>query len=377
MDDDGPNAYQHLYKRVEMLRNLKYDAEAELAQASGKTAVCDNFFVKCLPVGDYATISHVWGKDTANRQLLSFPEVILSSQEKANTLANISSLSEFPIWLDVVSIDQNDDSNKAMQVSVMDKTYAGCEKTYILLECSSFEKLIQFVSTIQQIVSESDPEKIMKLFSSNKPGSLDMLGSYSSRVWTFQEHMLSARPVYCCSDGCLNHKDLFFDGRGLNDRVIVPGRANWMNRLNMSPADSRLAEICQSVVQWHNDYLRVAYPNRIVQSGNLNQIMAQFILIERDCYFPKDLVFGSYKLFLPDITLPYPDGPDPTKEIMSVFVRELCNRCLLSVGRQDGAIGADTSWLGSSINELCLNTKSTFFSILPWSRGLFSYELSS
>src|SRR5437763_17186369 len=80
----------------------------------------------------YMAISHVWG-DTDGSNSGQFFCHNVSSKAKASALSQILQYSRLPVWIDLTSID-TDDNIKAKQVAVMDLVYLNAAAVLVLLE---------------------------------------------------------------------------------------------------------------------------------------------------------------------------------------------------------------------------------------------------
>ncbi|KAI8818862.1 hypothetical protein BJ741DRAFT_715989 [Chytriomyces cf. hyalinus JEL632] len=210
-------------------KELKWGGEKKLAQTSVKKSierVGSTDFIVGIPAAceEYEVISHVWGKvemmTVCERRLLLNANMLKRSLLFGILLESQRRKSPFkpkaPVWMDIVSIDQNSEADKSAQVNVMHLIYAKASVTHIVIEDrGNFAQLIDgIVSSIREceavvngvhegLASSAEtnptittakvyggiPERIAGLCT-----LLDnlMAGTeYMSRVWTAQELILS------------------------------------------------------------------------------------------------------------------------------------------------------------------------------------------
>ncbi|KAJ3206326.1 hypothetical protein HDU83_008169 [Entophlyctis luteolus] len=153
----------------------------------------------------YAVISHVWGRTVGPVELPSLEghTFLLSSRDKADLVkVACTQITDFPVWMDVVSIDQNNEASKVAQVAIMAEIYEFAACMIILLDPSDSDILLNAVALSNSaepspLAAGADPEeiagKVLRI--------LNM--EYFTRVWTLQEWVLCPDYIFLCSDGSL------------------------------------------------------------------------------------------------------------------------------------------------------------------------------
>ncbi|KAJ3035363.1 hypothetical protein HDV00_004042 [Rhizophlyctis rosea] len=180
-------------------------------------------YIKGLPFQypDYVTISHVWGTTTPT-DLLGVKVPLSTGDDKAAVLEQLLT-SNAHVWLDILSIDQHDDDDVALQVSCMGDIYRNAVRCFVICD----DQLWAAVTSIFRDVSDllynygcgecipGVPREEVPVLEWEGETGLDAYwnSTYNTRVWTLQELALSQSVTFVHStldaNGCL--KALTFD----------------------------------------------------------------------------------------------------------------------------------------------------------------------
>jgi hypothetical protein len=148
-------------------------------------SLCDNQDI----FGHYITLSYVWGCPDKIKTIFVDR---MSLKITANLFSALHDLRDgtrsLLLWADGICINQNDDDEKAMQIRIMGRIYAGAFHTIIYLgpavvRCSESKCLDAINAGEHQSVSHVDllSDSVLK-------------NPWFTRVWVFQELVFSASP---------------------------------------------------------------------------------------------------------------------------------------------------------------------------------------
>ncbi|KAH6839370.1 heterokaryon incompatibility protein-domain-containing protein [Alternaria alternata] len=156
--------------------------------------VIDCFNRKVVPLPDlqtqYVALSYVWGNP--NRKVDSserFPQTIEDS------IAVTSRLGYRYLWVDRYCIDQGDEDNKHIQVSMMDLIYSQACLTIVAAEGDAYDGL-PGVNGLSRSVQKHLTIGQMRMNEWFKPHERILTSNWNTRAWTYQEGALSRRRLF-------------------------------------------------------------------------------------------------------------------------------------------------------------------------------------
>jgi hypothetical protein len=141
----------------------------------------------------YVALSYVWGPSpTRSHPVLgkfpvSFPRTIQDAMLVANELS-------VPyLWVDRYCIDQNNEQEKHIMISNMDKIYAGAELTIIAAAGSDPDYGLPGISTTKRRGFSTHTSSHSSLMGCSNATYETANSSWATRGWTYQEMLLSRR----------------------------------------------------------------------------------------------------------------------------------------------------------------------------------------
>ena len=223
----------------------------------------------------YLALSYVWGSATmfkttsANCNALRRPGALLCVEPSLSPVVRDAievsrRIEERYLWIDALSIPQDNEIQKAKLITQMDSIYAQAFLTIVALSAESAEsplpgvkqgtRLTNIASTQESITSPDG--RLPDIFLTVRPSLHTVLGQclYSSRGWTFQESCLSRR--------CLiftDHETFFHCDSGLESVSGIATRSDaWRGRnILLSVFDKQ--ENSLDVSQQFNLYTRLVF----------------------------------------------------------------------------------------------------------------------
>lgn len=176
----------------------------------------------------YLALSYVWGhsktlrntKDISidletgaglSERLEELPKTIRDAIELARELG------ERYLWVDSLCIIQDDDEDKANQITAMDAVYGSAVLTIAATSGKNADAGLAGGQTEMRAFTQL-VERIQGLFLANRPPTFDKAigqSSWNTRAWTFQERILSSRVLYVadarCFFTCRHRPDAFME----------------------------------------------------------------------------------------------------------------------------------------------------------------------
>ncbi|KAJ3284200.1 hypothetical protein HDU79_008414 [Rhizoclosmatium sp. JEL0117] len=168
--------------------------------------------MRTMPAGTrYHTISHVWDKVSLLPDPYKQTGVLLTSHEKQAAVARIAEAAGVPVWMDVYSIDQENEEFKNAQVSIMYNVYNNAEKCHVLLTPTDAEMFKRVIQVLRGLASPQFPDLLCNmdddpLMNLHHPFSFAYAAVefgvlYNRRVWTLQEVHASKGVTYYDAEG--------------------------------------------------------------------------------------------------------------------------------------------------------------------------------
>lgn len=200
---------------------------------------------------DYAAVSYCWGSPTSTKCPITCNDTVLEvGGNLAAALTSIRSMSNLPLWVDQICINQNDAQERSAQVAFMQKIYSQAKKTFIylgeldsgaaneacevletigipVLQMSDYEKdehklktrLKAGLATVKLAVQH--PRLMKRAYSEDVRRALDRLIRlpYFSRKWIIQEVVMS-RSLFCLLGGRCFEWDPFITAMLKQSRTV-------------------------------------------------------------------------------------------------------------------------------------------------------------
>lgn len=96
-----------------------------------------------VPRPKYAALSYCWGKGAADQPICCDGSTIWVTADLLDALRSLRKLSKTCLWIDQISINQEDLEERSSQVQLMQRIYPGAVKTYLHLGCrDEFSRMI-------------------------------------------------------------------------------------------------------------------------------------------------------------------------------------------------------------------------------------------
>ncbi|KAJ3093503.1 hypothetical protein HDU96_002240, partial [Phlyctochytrium bullatum] len=141
-----------------------------------------------VKVQDRTTVSHVWGP--VFNAFDGQTTVLVRSAKKLAVLKELAT--EKDAWIDIYDINQNDEKIKCAQVEVMGDVYYNSECTIMYLEQNDYKLYCDVIDAMKEYLTNDNETNKSNLIAAEKAWKD---GEYMSRVWTFQEQLLSRSTV--------------------------------------------------------------------------------------------------------------------------------------------------------------------------------------
>ncbi|KAJ1546614.1 hypothetical protein HK405_006976 [Cladochytrium tenue] len=249
--------------------------------------------------GPYAVVSHVWGPLKTLRPRSIFGGIgcrcraLLRSDAKARRLEQMLAASSLPVWIDILSIDQSKPESIASHLKVMDRIYGLSDVCYVLCDDRLWACLVELkdllgsdaaAATDGSFWSEAGLSDVRSLCERIKATE------YFSRVWTFQELMLSRNVVFVSPVGYAPANSI--ERKALRMRL---------DQIWSTSGDRKRVEVARKEIL---ALIGSDKPSRIPLSTTLHNISS------RECSEPHDRLFGAAAVLGVTEKLEYMKKPD-------------------------------------------------------------------
>ncbi|KIX93761.1 uncharacterized protein Z520_10385 [Fonsecaea multimorphosa CBS 102226] len=158
----------------------------------------------------YLALSYVWGNTPQpkvpglGREFLGGPPVSIRHMRLPRVIQDAisltSELGETYLWVDALCINQDDPSEKASQIAMMNEIYLGANATIVALDSDDADNGLHGVTAYSvsrtQHVETVEGVRYTPVFPSLAEKYSHPDCKWNTRAWTFQEHLLSRRIVY-------------------------------------------------------------------------------------------------------------------------------------------------------------------------------------
>lgn len=277
MDEAGKSARQILIRWAESHHVQRDDLPNNLGQPriSNPSPSFSRF-----NWGDFAALSYVWGNEQDRRDIMLNGVLFSVTTNLEIALRALAANNEFhgdyKIWIDALCINQNDDVERASQVSKMREIYTSAWRVIAWLGESDWigdnRKAFKF---LRQLAALSVEEQDLTRMMAERPGFIDesaffalhevMILPYWSRLWIVQEVVMGASStILRCGADWLDWETfcagiaVLYNGNNWNvkDRLLFIERARrkihinqgWLTTsLHLVQQDLRLLGRCEEV----------------------------------------------------------------------------------------------------------------------------------
>ncbi|KAJ3121925.1 hypothetical protein HK098_003277 [Nowakowskiella sp. JEL0407] len=125
--------------------------------------------------------------------------VQVSDLSKLKRIVEIVNSSDFPVWIDIVSVNQKLPSDKSAQVQIMDQIFLNAAKCYVLSDDTLFATL-EFIRNRAKDLLKSTRSSLTERYLESQTSAMESLHSqsYFQRVWTLQELWGSIDVEFVC-----------------------------------------------------------------------------------------------------------------------------------------------------------------------------------
>ena len=186
----------------------------------------------------YLALSYVWGhsktlRNTRNiRVELEMEAELLERIEELpktikDAIALVKELGERYLWVDSLCITQDDDEDKANQITAMNVIYGSAVLTIAATSGNNADAGLAGgrtkLRTFSQLV-----EKVQGLSLTNRPLTFDKTigeSAWNTRAWTFQERVLSSRVLFAadqrCFFTCHHRPDAFMESVDVTESSLI------------------------------------------------------------------------------------------------------------------------------------------------------------
>lgn len=269
--------------------------------------------------GDYATLSYAWGSETRRHQIVLNDRKVSVTENLAIALGAMARsgdyVGQFKLWIDAICINQDDELERASQVSKMRDIYShawaviawlGEERNY---SHDAFNLLQRFADMTEESSLQAFGElrlPTILLFGKCFYGLNElMMRPYWSRLWIVQELVLGASStILCCGDRRMRW-NTFCDGINVLFRADM-----WIIKDDLLRADvERLGLSGEDYdSRWSTLWLHLVHKDLQVMSryeekgiGKLGLRRLLDIACSSDCRDTRDKVFALVGMMEPCI----------------------------------------------------------------------------
>ena len=224
-----------------------------------------NFSLNELP--PYVAISHRWGQESASKTMSCNGHLLMVKPSLVECILDVSIFTQIEwFWLDAICINQNDEKEKATQVSMLWKLFGDAESVMVYLgEADGYTKIAAaaFRQCAELRLTQIPDAKLHAITTIwQKP--------WFSRLWTMQEAILALNILFICGTYTISFDHL-----------------KYVHQLNAAHYVSSVDAII-SLRNWrqNNGEADARYCTRIL-----------YLMVDQTCYLPVDRVFAVLGLF--------------------------------------------------------------------------------
>lgn len=224
-----------------------------------------NFSLDELP--PYVAISHHWGQESASKAMRCNGNLLMVRPSLVECILDVSIFTQLEwFWLDAICINQNDEKEKAIQVSLLWKLFGDAESVLVYLgEADGYAKIAAaaFRQCAESRLTEIPDAKLRAITTIwQKP--------WFSRLWTMQEAVLARNILFVCGTYTISFNHL-----------------EYVHQLDTAHGVSSIDAII-SLRNWrqHNGEADAGYCARTLS-----------LMVDQNCYLPIDRVFAVLGLF--------------------------------------------------------------------------------
>lgn len=149
---------------------------------------------------EYLALSYVWGKSSKLVSGSGIPGTVLGAlpQTIEDALALTEDLGQEYLWVDLVCIDQSNETRKQEQINIMSDIYQGAYATIIAFSGASADAGLPRIGSTgtgyRQLKCEIDGVQLVGF--GPTLSQLAWVLPWASRAWTYQEAILSPKCIY-------------------------------------------------------------------------------------------------------------------------------------------------------------------------------------
>lgn len=270
----------------------------------------------------YLALSYVWGHSKTLRNTKKIrpdleTEGGLSKRLKdlpktiKDAIDLVRELGELYLWVDSLCIIQDDEEDKANQITAMNIVYGSAILTIAGTSGDNADAGLAGAQTQSRTFTQR-VEKVQGLFLANRPPTFDKAidqSPWNTRAWTFQERILSSRVLYVadsrCFFTCCHRPDSFMESvddteSGLKSKSL-PTLLSDFSR-NFIPRSQAVNVLSYSRTVGDYTSRQLTYVSDILNA--FEGVAARFRPL-----FRSDLLFGIPRSELDSQILWQPDGP--------------------------------------------------------------------
>ncbi|KAF4632825.1 hypothetical protein G7Y89_g5289 [Cudoniella acicularis] len=179
--------------------------------------------IALLTAPPYTTISYSWDNQVRDQDLAIDKNCIKIIKNLHQGLPHIirNAKTDF-LWIDAISINQEDDDEKAVQIPLMREIYTRCQECLVWLGASTYEAEVTLdaVPRLSNAIKTQNHSEVWEnegiavgskgvLDTALWKGFVDIFSrSWLKRVWTFQEAILPHTVTFLCGDRRARFEDL-------------------------------------------------------------------------------------------------------------------------------------------------------------------------